>query len=69
MSTVFKLMFEGFSRVVVKGDRMNWFPPVPPLPTIDTLLRPAIPLKLLIPAIVESTLNGIPEILLAEVRI
>lgn len=49
MSTVFRVTFEGFSNVVVRGDTIYSLPPVPPLPVTDTLLNVAVPPKEFMP--------------------
>jgi hypothetical protein len=64
---VVKLILDGFWRVVVRGVRMYWFPPLPPLPTIVTLLSDAVPPKLLMPLMLDGTLKGMPEILRRDV--
>lgn len=45
-------MLDGFCRVVVRPALTYWFPPLPPLPVILTLPRPAVCPKLLMPTYV-----------------
>ena len=61
MSFVVSEMLDGLFSLVVKGETINWFPPLPPLPVILTLLSVAEPPNELIPFRLESTLNGMPE--------
>lgn len=62
MSVVESETFDGFCRVVVSGASKNSLPPFPPLPAMLTLDRVALPPKLLIPFISDSTSSGIPAI-------
>src|SRR6267154_3278856 len=55
-SFVWSEMSDGFCRIVVRTALTYWFPPLPPLPVILTLLRPAVCLKLLMPTYV-ATIN------------
>src|SRR5258708_4124079 len=48
-SLVWREILDGFCRVVVRSALINWFPPLPPLPVILTLPRPAVRSKLLMP--------------------
>lgn len=48
-STVCKDIFEGFCNVVVRGVIIYSFPPFPPLPVTEMLLKLADPPKELIP--------------------
>jgi hypothetical protein len=62
MSTVFSEIFEGLLSVVISGDNTYCDPPAPPLPVIFTSDKVVVWPNELIPAILVSTLNLMPEI-------
>ena len=59
---VVREIFDGLSNWVVSGEVTYWFPPEPPLPVTEILLREASPPNWLIPARLDGTLNAMPAI-------